>query len=128
MPDLDVSFMTSDPMLSDVFTVTRRFDTIDQHGRTTPTTSQVFADLVGVITQQDPADLMRRDDGQMMPRLIFVASTFVFRGPSVGYQPDVISYQGTDYTVKNVLSYSRFGAGTCEVVAESGMATDIPIT
>lgn len=126
MPDLDVSFMTMDPMLADTFTVTRRLDSVDAHGRTTPTTQQVFAGLLGVITQQDPSDLMRRDDGQMMPRLIFVASTFAFRGVSTGYQPDVIAWNGSNYTVKQVYPYSRFGAGMYEAVAESMVAVDSP--
>ncbi len=126
MPLLDVSFMTSDPMLADVFTVTRRTDVIDDFGRTAPTAVETFNDVVGVVTQQDPADLMRRDDGQMVPRMIFVASTFLFRGASVGYQPDIITWNGTGYTVKHVMNYSRFGAGTVEVVAESMQAMDNP--
>ena len=126
MPMLDVSFMTSDPMLSDTFTVTRRIDAIDTHGRTVISVESVNPGIVGVITQQDPADLMRRDDGQMVPRQILVCSTFIFRGASKGYQPDVITFDGTDYTIKHVMNYSRFGGGTIEVIAESMNATDNP--
>lgn len=126
MPLLDVSFMTSDPMLADTFTVTRRTDVVDDKGRTTPTTVATFNDVVGVVTQQDPADLMRRDDGQMVPRMIFVASTFLFRGATAGFQPDIITWNGTAYTIKHVMNYSRFGAGTVEVIAESGNAMDAP--
>lgn len=126
MPMLDVSFMVSDPMLADSFTVTRRLDSVDAHGRTAITVESVFPAIVGVVTQQDPADLMRRDDGQMMPRQITVCSTFIFRGASKGYQPDVITFDGVDFTVKHVLDYSRFGGGTVEVIAESMNATDNP--
>lgn len=126
MPDLDVSFMTADPMLTDSFNVLRRSDSIDARGRTTPSTVQTFLNLLGVVTQQDPADLMRRDDGQMVPRLIFIASTFAFRAESPGYQPDQIVWNGTTYTVKQIYSYSRFGQGTYEVVAESMNAVDSP--
>lgn len=126
MPDLDVSFVVNDPMLADVFAVTRRTDVVDAFGRTNPVVDAVFPDLVGVITQQDPADLMRRDDGQMVPRKIFVASSFIFRGASVGYQPDVITWNGTEYTVTHVMNYSRFGNGLTEVVAESTVAMDSP--
>lgn len=126
MPQLDVSFVVSDPMLADSFSVTRRTDVVDDKGRTTPTPIEIFDNLVGVITQQDPADLMRRDDGQMVPRMIFVASRFIFRGASVGYQPDIITWNGSDYTVKHVMNYSRFGNGINEVVAESMVAMDNP--
>lgn len=125
MPDLDVSFLTCDPMLADTFDVKRRTDTVGTNGRTT-STPQTFTGVTGVVTQQDPADLMRRDDGQMVPRLIFVASIFAFRGASTGYQPDQIIWNGTTYTVKQVYPYSRFGQGMYEVVAESMNAMDAP--
>lgn len=118
--------MTKDPMLSDCFDVTRRLDAIDPTGRTSPTTSQIFRRVRGVVTQQDPADLMRRDDGQMVPRLISVCTTFAVRGEVVGQQPDLIAWNGTSYLVKHVLPYSRFGHGTYEVIAESMTAVDVP--
>lgn len=131
MPDLDVSFMLADQLLADTFDVIRRRDIVDAHGRTTPTVEATFLEQYGVITAQDPADLMRRDDGQMIPRLIFCASTFRFRGPSLdasarGYQPDIINWNGGSYTVKNVLAYSRYGEGFVEVIAESMIAMDLP--
>lgn len=126
MPSLDVSFVVADPMLADRFTVKRRTDVVDNFGRTAPTLVETFANQVGVVTQQDPADLMRRDDGQMVPRMIFVASRFIFRGASVGYQPDIITWNGSDYTVKHVMNYSRYGNGIVEVVAESMVAMDNP--
>ncbi len=135
MPLLDVSFVLDDPMFSDNMAVTRRTDTIDAKGRTTPTTS-VVTQTFGVVTQESPADLMRRDDGQMMPRKIFVASRYAFRGVSPGFQPDVISWpvnadgsaraDTVNYTVTEVLPYSRYGAGFHEVVAQSGAAVDNP--
>lgn len=134
MPELDVSDVVSDAMLADIFNVTQRTDVVDQYGVTTPTQSAQFLARVGVVTQQDPADLMRRDDGQMVPRLIFVASRFAFRGASAGYQPDVITWPvnpdgsraagATDYVVRQVYPYSRYGGGMYEAVAESQTAID----
>lgn len=133
MPMLDVSWVTTDPMMADTFDVERRQDVIGANGRTTPTVVETFMALVGVVTQQDPADLMRRDDGQIVPRRIFVASPFAFRGATkdgpplpVGFQPDLISWNGTKYVVTNVMSYQRFGRGFSEVVAESMTAVDTP--
>lgn len=130
MPQLDVSFMTFDPMLADTFCVTRRIDKVGDNGRTVPTDDQTFTGLYGVVTQESPSELMRNPDGQMAPRLIFVASMFAFRGPSeeneLGYQPDIITWNGTQYTVKSVLPYSRYGAGTYEVIAEMMQAIGKP--
>lgn len=131
MPMLDVSFVTRDPMLADCFAVTRRTDVIGANGRTTPTASETFEGLVGVVTQQDPAELMRREEGQTVPRRIFVASMFAFRGASKSadgatmYQPDVIRWNGTDYTVVQVFPYSRYGQGVYECVAASTVAIDV---
>lgn len=133
MPMLDVSWVTTDPMMADTFDVDRREDVVGSNGRTTPTVVESFMGLVGVVTQQDPADLLRRDDGQIVPRRIFIASPFAFRGATkdgpplpVGFQPDLINWNGTTYVVTNVMSYQRFGRGFSEVVAESMTAVDTP--
>lgn len=134
MPMLDVSWVTLDPMLADVFDVSRRLDIVGTNGRTTPTVVETFPGVVGVVTQQDPGALMRREEGQIVPRRILVASTFAFRGASretgwalpEGYQPDLIDWNGTTYVVTEVMSYQRFGGGLTEVIAESMTAVDVP--
>lgn len=125
MPLLDVSWVTKDPMLTDTFCVTRHEETVDEQGRT-QTTPIGHPGLLGVVTQQDPAELMRREDGQFVPRSIFVASMFCFRGAVEGFQPDRITWNGTEYMVKQVFPYSRFGAGVYECVATSTRAMDVP--
>lgn len=125
MPMLDVSFVTADPMLADTFAVRRQEQVITDKGRV-ETTDTLFENLTGVVTQQDPAELMKRDDGQFVPRSIFVASRFAFRNVVEGFQPDIIIWNGTEYWVRQVYSYSRFGTGMYEVVASSQTAVDQP--
>ncbi len=119
---LDVSWVTADPNLSDVFDVVRQVETVGLNGRVvvTPTT---FPGIVGVVTQQDPADIMRREDGQMVPRSIFVATSFAVRGAVAGNQPDRLIWSGTNYLVKQVMPYAR--NGLYEVVASSDTAMDV---
>lgn len=130
MPDLDVSFMLSDPMLSETVTVTRRLDAISTKGRTQKTVEQVFDDVVGVITQSDPSDLIRGEQGQLLPRVITFCTTFAIRGPSVDrttgvkYQPDVITWNGNDYVVIGFSPYPSFGQGVYEVTAQSTASVD----
>jgi len=142
MPQLDVSFVTKDPMLADALNVRRRTQTIDSHGRMSAPTVETFTALLGVVTQQDPAEIMRRDAEVHVPRRIFVAAMFAFRGASVSadgltnYQPDVIRWPvnadgsdasgATDYVVDQVLPYGRYGQGVYEVVASSQKAVDVP--
>ena len=125
MPMLDVSFVLSDPMLADDFAVIRRRDTVGTKGRTAPAETRIDC-LWGVVTQGDPADLMRAENGQMVPRTIMVATQFRLQGEVTGYQPDIIEWDGTRYLVKRVYPYARFGAGFWEAVAESMSATDGP--
>jgi hypothetical protein len=124
MPELDVSFLLADFQLSDTFTITRRTDTIGTNGRTTPGNAAPVP-AYGVVTQDEPAGLMRLESGQMVPRRIFVATQTPIQGVVVGAQPDLITWNGAEYLVTHVLPYSRFGAGFYEVVAESMTAIDV---
>lgn len=124
MPQLDVSFMTTDPMLADTFEVVRRRETIVD-GRTV-TTPQSLGSKTGVVTQQDPAEIMKREDGQFVPRRIFVATMFQIYPAVEGFQPDEILWNGTRYEVTEVLPYSRYGRGVYEVIAETRKAMNNP--
>jgi hypothetical protein len=117
--------MTFDPMLADGFVVTRRVETVGANGRSTVTPT-VIPNLIGVITQESPDELMRNTDLQNVPRKIFGASVFAVRNAVSGQQPDIVTWNGSDYVVKEVLPYSRFGAGTYEWIAETQQAIDVP--
>lgn len=140
MPGLDVSFVVNDPLLADTFSVERRTDLVGENGRTTPTPVEFFPAITGVVTQQDPGDLLRRDDSQIVPRRIFIAAQFPFRNASrnqdgsVQYQPDRITWPvdpsgqpaagATVYTVEEAFPYSRYGAGFHECVCAAQNAVD----
>lgn len=130
MPFLDVSDVVIDPDLADVMTVTRRGEVVSQATGRSEATEQVFDDVIGVVTMQDPAELLRRDDSDTAPRLIFIATPFLMRGVASGFKPDVITWPkagepgSTRYTVLKCYPYPRYGAGIHEVVAESMHATD----
>lgn len=123
MPQLNVSFLTSDPMLADCFTVIRRQQVMRPNGRADVVEHHIPG-VRGVVTFQDPDKIMRREEGQLAPRGIFVATTFQMRGVGPGVQPDIILYQGTRYQVDGVMPWSRFGAGTYQVKASSNTAVD----
>ena len=131
MPLLDVSFVVDDPMLADVFAVQRRNDIVGNNGRTLPTVYQTFPRVRGVVTQQDPAEMLKRDDSSSVPSRIFIATRHRIQKASRdpdgrSYQPDLITWNGVVYTVVEVLSYSRYGRGVYEVIAASMNAMDRP--
>lgn len=131
MPQLDVSWVVEDPMFATTFDVTRRTDVVGNDGVTTPTEVASFPATLGVVTQDDPAELLRRDDGQMVPRFIFIATKFALRNASrtadgTQYQPDQVTWNGTTYTVVRVYPYSQFGQGMYEAVLEAMNAMDAP--
>lgn len=131
MPDLDVSFVVSDPMLCDFVRVTRIIGDstqgIDQKGRATLATEQYFDNVPMVLTHEAPNMLDRGPDYDVTPKKIFGATSFAIRGESTGYKPDVVTWGATDYMVVQVLPYSRYGAGTYEFVAQTFQAVDAPV-
>lgn len=117
MPLLDVSWVTVDPMFADSFVVKRRAETVNAYGESTVVATPV-ATAYGTITAADPQDLQRRDDGATQSRGISVITPYHLRGMAQGYQPDVITYDGEDYTVTRCEPYHRFGTGFFEATAE----------
>jgi hypothetical protein len=125
MAGLDVGFLTADPLLSDLFDVKRRAETVGSDGRVAMTTT-LLPKKRGVVCAADPADLIRKDDGEYAPRVIEVNTQFRLRGASTGYQPDIIVWKGVEYMVEKVLPFSNFGSGHTRVLAASIAATDPP--
>lgn len=125
MPNLDVSEVLFDPDLADTFDVRRRTEVVSDVGRS-EVTSRTYPRIIGVITPESPADLVRRDDGQMVTHKISVVTMFRLRNASEGVQPDHILYGGAVYTVTNVLPFSRFGKGFTEAIATFMSASKPP--
>lgn len=124
MPELDVSFVLDDAAFSDSFDVCRRAEVLVD-GRTT-VSEQWFRGVEGVVTQESPSDIMRREEGVSVPQRIFIATRFRVYKAAIGYQPDKIRWNGSDYYVESVLPYSRYGDGFYEVIASSQSQPDQP--
>lgn len=123
MADIDVSEVLFDPDLADLFDVVRREEIVGDNGRPVIKERRHLS-IVGVITAQSPADLLRRDDGQMMPRKYSLVTVFRLQGPGRGHQPDDIWLDGQRFTVTEVLPYSRFGSGFVEAIITSMNASN----
>ncbi len=125
MAYLDVSEALTDPMLSDLFNVIRRPETIVK-GRSTvnPVT---IPNVSGVVAAAHGNDLDRLDDNQRMGRNLTIVTRFRLRGPTPGYQPDLIVWKGDQYLVKLVDPYPQYGAGFVQAIVGSVDSIDQPV-
>ena len=117
-PFLDVSDALLDPMLADSFTVNRRTEFIDTHGRA-QVTSNVIENVIGVVCAANPNDLERLPEDQRMGRHISIVTKFRLQGPSPSFQPDTVVWNDDIFIIKNVEIYNRFGKGFIQAIAGS---------
>ncbi len=127
MADLDVTELLEDPDFADVFTVTRRTDTVNNKGRSVVSTRR-YRNVLGVCQPADPSDNVRTDDSQMTNRHLNIVTRFRMHAASDGGHPDQVQMVGDPvvYTVKSVKPWTRFGAGFVKVTLESQNAADTP--
>lgn len=121
MPQLDVTDILLDPDFADVIHVTRRPYTIDVNGR--PVITPQLLCPIGVITQGTPKGFEQQPDAQVGKAMITVhAFEFQFyeveTGKASSFQPDLITYNGSIYTVTKVYNWSRYGKGFTACQAE----------
>jgi hypothetical protein len=123
MPMLEVGFIAMDPMVASPFEVLRRAETVDAKGRASiPEVS--LGKKWGSVMVIDPAKLDRGEDGAMVPRNISVISRNQLVPLSQGFQPDIVVWRGTRYTVTECTPHPQFGRGFYQAKCESMNATD----
>lgn len=116
-------------MLADLVT---GFQVIRQQGDVDPATGRTRTEprtingLSGTICAASGNDLDRLDDSQRMGRNISIVTLFPLRGPAVGYQPDLVVWNGDRYLVKLVDPYPHAG-GFVQAIAGSVDAMDQPM-
>lgn len=121
---IDVTEVILDPLISDTFDVRRQSESVALNGRT-QIVPEWFREQRGVIKPADSAGLTRRDDGQYVSNEITVLTNFALRDASIGFQPDVVLWDGVEYTVSQALPYRRL-AGFTKARCVSTRAIDAP--
>lgn len=124
---LDVSDVLLDPMLASTFDVNRRVEVISNKGRV-EITETLFSDVVGVVCTASKNDLDRLDDNQRMGRHLSIVTRFRLRGPSPGYQPDTVVWNGDTFVVQYVDVYTDYGFGFIQAIVGSMDSIDQPPT
>ncbi|MGE4504039.1 MAG: hypothetical protein AB7D51_01730 [Desulfovibrionaceae bacterium] len=107
----------SDPDLPvQEFTVTRRAEVMDEHGRAVHTPTDM--PTIGVILPATDKQLERLEDGDRSSEVIAVYSAFDLTNGSEGYAPDLVSWRGDTYEVKQLQDFVE-SAGFCVALAGS---------
>jgi galactose-6-phosphate isomerase len=124
-PWLDVSDVLTDPNFVDSIIVLRRKEVVNQYGESTLITTR-NPGVNAVVCMASPNDLIRLDDQQRMGRVISIVTQFRLQGPSTGFQPDVVIWNGDNFVVATVDPYTNYGNGQIEALAISMDTQDIP--
>jgi galactose-6-phosphate isomerase len=118
------------PRLLDCFTVTRRRQIMDDKGYSTVPNPEKSYQVNGVVTIASPNDLERLSDGQYAGKTINVVTQFRLRTAcqvdGEDFQPDIVTWAGSDFLVASVDDYSRYGPGFVEALATSMVNLDPP--
>lgn len=118
MPDIDVTDLLVDPEIAgDTFDVIRRKQVVDAHGTTTVVPT-LFQNVTGSVTPTGDQSLVRAEAYETQANTIKVITTFRLRGVSKeggdSYLPDVVVWAGSNFEVKSLNDWNRFGAGMME--------------
>jgi hypothetical protein len=123
MPLLDVTDVLLDPMFQDTsLTCTRQAQTIDANGMAS--NAQTVTRFAGVVTNDTGDQLIRRADGSRIEGSITIHTRFGLIDGKIGFDADLVTWQGRQYTVVNVRDWSTYGRGfvaaQCELIPLSG--------
>lgn len=126
MAFLDPSIMLLDPQLSSTFDVVERVQSVSDLG-VVSVASKIRQGIDGVVTPAKPNDLRRYDDNERGNRAIVVFTNYRVNGavrapygnPPVQRQPDHILWEGDKFLVREVMPWTKYGAGWVRVLATS---------
>jgi len=132
MPMIDISIALTSLMLTDVFQVTRRTETIDGYGETV-IGSQLLFPIYGTVQAASGNDLLRLSEEQHQGKNLSIVTKFPLRGVGPGIQPDIIQWpmnrngaKADNFIVVSVDDYSQFGEGFIQAIVHSIDMTDFP--
>jgi hypothetical protein len=116
MPLLDVSDVLLDPDFFDTLVCTRNVQTVGDDGMATNTSTDT--PFIGVVTSDSGDILTRMETGSRVKGSILVCTKFRLVESAPGIDADIVTWDGSRYTVTTVNNYSRYGAGFVEAYCD----------
>lgn len=108
-PMLDVAFeCLLDPMFAQTLTIIRRAQSISSGGLASDTDTTL--NPIGVVTVGG-LDYQLEYDAEVGRNLITVHCQIPLRSVAQGYEPDIVFWQGNNYTVRRSQNWSQYGSG-----------------
>ena len=119
MPYIDLSFITLDQSISGIpFTVRRRQESIDEHGRS-QTSVEDFEGIGGVYATGSNT-LIRDPNRDFSERGITIVTRTRLQLDAPGYKADLVEWpveSGNWFLVNHINDYTQYGAGFIEAQA-----------
>lgn len=86
--------------------------------------TQTSTPFFGVVTNDSGDILLRIAEGSRIKGSITIHTKFRLISGKIGYDADMVTWNGDNYTVSNVADWSKYGAGfvavTCDLMPLSG--------
>lgn len=124
-PQLDVTDVLTDPDFFDQLICIRNLEEVNAQGQsviTQPVGGPIT--FYGVVTSEQGDILERLAGAERIVGTILVITKFRLTDGRLNQTADIVQWAGTQYTVKQVNDYSRYGQGfmeaTCEIIPLSG--------
>jgi galactose-6-phosphate isomerase len=129
MPSIDLSAALSNPSFQDTFSVTRRVQTVNNFGETS-TASTVTPNVAGVVWPSQPNERRLLPDLTVTDQTITIITSFALYGEAQAsgteYSPDIVTWHGDSFLVRNVEDWSGYGAGFVQAICSSIDVVDAP--
>jgi hypothetical protein len=117
MPLLDVSEVLLDPDFADDLVCSRQEQTVGNDGLAVNTATDTA--FIGVVTAASGNNLVRTPDGSYTKGDICIITPYRLRTSATATgDADVVTWNGTRYTITQVNDYSRYGSGFVWAVAD----------
>lgn len=123
---LDVSDVLVDPDLASTFTVIRRTQTVNTHGRA-ESNEETFEDVLGVVCSASKNDLERLPDFQQTGRHISIVTQFRLLASGKNRQADTVVWEGDSFVVQYLDPYPQYGQGFVQAICGSLDSQDDPV-
>jgi len=118
MPLLNFAPVLGSVYLRSCFHVRRRASSVDAHGRTT-IVPRMLNNCHGIVSQKTPNRTEKADDATRSQRSIQIITQMSLQQATPTSEPDIVIWQGVEYTVTTVQPFPDFPLGWWEAEASS---------
>jgi galactose-6-phosphate isomerase len=129
MPSIDLSRALARPSFQDSFAVTRRQQSVNTYGEASAVSTSMGTQS-GVVWPSQPNERKIVPDLTVTDKTITIITAFALRSEAevsgTEYLPDIVTWHGDSFLVRNVEDWSGYGAGFVQAICSSIDVVDQP--